>query len=636
MESFIKGYKVGDNITLLNTIYHKPKKDMMTGKYGKDSLDVIYRDMITGEKKVQHVSEPEYTYYMTNEGVPVSYNKLFIEKRDVHPVTCKYRDIKKDIAERTNNLDFFYDNIKCGNASENDKLFRIPSIFNADMHVEDYYRYKFNLAYKNDPFIPTKLYFDIETDNSYIGGAFPEPGECPVNAITLVDDANLHVYTLLLNNPDNPLIEEFARTPNILSELKAFIRERVGGWKNEYRFGLTDMQYHMAFYDDELKLIHDTFNIINTIKPDFALAWNIAFDLPYLIARIERLGCDPADIICSSDFKVKECYYYIDKRASKFEERGDYAGISCYTVYMDQLILFASRRKGQRAVPSYKLDYIGDKFAGVRKLDYSAITTDISKLPYIDYKTFVFYNVMDTIVQLCVEKKVGDVDFVYTKAMTTNTRFAKVHRQTTYLINRGIRDFEQMGYIMGNNVNKSNEKVGFAGAFVADPLKLSDKPKMKINDRSVPICDNCVDFDYKALYPSEIDQNNMAPNTQLGKIILPEKLDSKENRFNNNYFDRTVWFIEDLMSGDALNFCQRYLHLLSYQEMYEYIIWYYNNIKNAQRGLSFRNTKTGLRYLWREVDNTKGREMCRIVDNTKGRVMCIIQERMPKYEYKHE
>lgn len=117
------------------------------------------------------------------------------------------------------------------------------------------------------------------------------------------------------------------------------------------------------------------------------------------------------------------------------------------------------------------------------------------QLPYLDYKTFVFYNIMDTIVQLCIEHKVGDVDFVFGKALTTNTRYAKVHRQTTYLVNRAIKDFNDMGYVVGNNINKNNQKEGFAGAFVADPVNVSDKPKKKINSRAINICDNSDDFD---------------------------------------------------------------------------------------------------------------------------------------------
>ena len=44
-KSFIKGYKIGDNISLLNVIYHKPKKDPESGKYGKDSIDIIYKEI---------------------------------------------------------------------------------------------------------------------------------------------------------------------------------------------------------------------------------------------------------------------------------------------------------------------------------------------------------------------------------------------------------------------------------------------------------------------------------------------------------------------------------------------------------------------------------------------------------------
>lgn len=631
-KSFIKGYNIGDNITILNAVYHKPRKDPETGRYGKDSIDIIFKDMNTGEKKVQHISEPEYTYWMTNEGVPVDYNKLCIDIKDVHPITCKYNDLKKDIAEKTGNLEFFYDNLKTGNARDNDKLFTIPSVFNADMHIEDFYRFKFNLLYKNEQFKPTKLYFDIETDIKDMKGDFPEPGECPVNAVTLVDDINKKVYTLLLENYDNPLIEEFKKEKGIPEKLKEFVRENVGGWKNEYRYGLDKFEYKIFFYDEEINLIKDTFNVINTVKPDFAIAWNIAFDLPYLIQRIINLGYNPEDIVCHKDFKVKECYYYIDKRADKFEERGDYAQVSSYTVYIDQLITFASRRKGQRSVASFKLDYIGGLFAGVRKLDYSHITTKLAELPYLDYRTFVFYNIMDTIVQLCVEAKVGDIDFAYSKAMVTNTRYAKVHRQTTYLVNRGVRDFREMGYILGNNVNKNNPKTGFPGAFVADPTLVSPNPRKKINDRATMLCDNLDDFDYKALYPSIIDEGNMAPNTQYGKVFFTEPLDPKENRFNNPYFDRTVWFIEDYVSHDRINFCERYLHLAGYLEMYYDIIKYFTTIKAPIMGLYASDCISGKRCMCNIIPNNSNRVMVSIVGNNTAREMCYIQERMSKFE----
>ena len=629
----IRGYDDGANITLLNVIYHKPKKNIETGKYDDGSLDIIYKDMDTNEKKLQHIDNPDYTYYIAKDEYAPTYNKLFIEKDKVEPITCKYKDIKKDIAERTNNLDWFYDNLRNGNARENEKLFTIPKIFRADMHIEDYYRFLFDKKYKNIPFIPDKLYFDIEVDGINQAGDFPELGECPVNACTLVHDGTKHVYVLLLENPNNPLIEKFKKEPNLTQRLKSFVQDKVGGRKQEIRYGLNEYEYTIAFFDEEIQLIHTIFNIINTLKPDFAMAWNIAFDLPYLIERIKVLGYLPEDIICHKDFEVKEAWYYVDQRADKFEERGDYAQISSYTIYIDQLITFASRRKGQRQLPGFKLDFIGDIIAGVRKLDYSDITTVISELPYKNYLVFAFYNVMDVIVQKCIEHKVGDIDFLYNKAIMNNTRFAKVHRQTTYLVNRGIKEFDNMGLIMGCNPNKSNQKVGFPGAYVADPKNVSDKPKQKINNRSIMVCFNLDDFDYKALYPSIIDENNMSTDTMDGKILLPDQLDPKENRFNNNYFDRTVWFIEDYVSHNRLDFCQRYLNMGSYEEVFDDINEYFTNIKNPMRWLRYTNPIDGTKIICRKAINTDKRIAIIKADKSKPYIIAILdQERMPNNE----
>ena len=619
---FIKGYQDGANISLFNVIYHKAKK-MESGKYGKDSLDIIYYDNNTNEKKVEHIEEPEYTFYYANDDIAISHNHLFIEKEKVHPVTCKYKDIKKKIAEVTGNLNFFYDNINNGNYKKNDDLFTHPRVFLADMDIEDYYRFRFNNEYKNEPRKELQnVYFDIEVDITKMHGDFPEPGECPVNAVSLVCEGNKTVYCLLLEDESNPLIDEFKKEKELSTQIKDFVRDKVGGWKQEVRFDLTEYEYKFLFYDEEIRLIHDIFNIINILKPDFALAWNMAFDVPYLIQRIINLGYSPEEICCHKDFKVKEAYYYIDNRADKFEERGDYAQISSYTIYLDQLIMFASRRKGQRKLSSFKLDYIGEKFAKVKKLDYSHITTNLGKLPFLNYKVFVFYNIMDTIVQKCIEKKVSDLDFIYNKSMMNITRYKKVHRQTVYLINRGIKDFWNMGYVMGCNINKKNEKVGFPGAYVADPLKISDKPKTKINSVPVMIFNNLNDFDYARLYPSIIFENNIAPNTMIGKLILPNQVDKNEDRFNNKFFSREVSFIEDFCSHDYINFGERYLGLAGYEQLWYDIVEYFNTIANAGMGLYQYNVMTGKIYLCNTVIKDKPMPMCRIVDPNESIMMC--------------
>lgn len=120
----------------------------------------------------------------------------------------------------------------------------------------------------------------------------------------------------------------------------------------------------------------------------------------------------------------------------------------------------------------------------------------------------------------------------------------------------------------------------------------------------------------------------MAPNTQHGKVILPEKIDNKENRFNNDSFDRTVWFIEDLVSHDRLNFCERYLHLASYEQMFDDIIEYFRTIKIPFKGLRRFDTLSGLRIMANVVPENQKKTMVNIVDNSKNRTMCIIRKKM--------
>ena len=118
----------------------------------------------------------------------------------------------------------------------------------------------------------------------------------------------------------------------------------------------------------------------------------------------------------------------------------------------------------------------------VRKLDYSHITTNLTELPYLDYKTFVFYNIMDTIAQKCIEMTVEDIDYIFATAVNNDTRYSKCHRQTVYLTNRGAKEFMNDGFVMGNNANRGSDPptTKFPGAFVANPKKLNDYSKQRI------------------------------------------------------------------------------------------------------------------------------------------------------------
>ena len=594
MELKLPSHQPGDNITIMNTLSGKlPQENGRT----VEGLILVYKDCDTGLKYKQEYIDPDYTYYLAKPDKRVSYNRLFIDKNDVQAVTVPHKQVEKDIAINVGKKQWFYDNVSNGNFRENNKIHCHPDVFGSDMHIEDHYRFAFNETYKNEPCPVTKSYLDIEADTISMRGDFPQLGECPVNAVTLIMQETNQVYTFLLETPTNDQIPEFKKRVEDVSvypELKEFVTNAVGGPEKAAKFGIDKFNFNFLMYpnEKEIDMISDIFKAINTFKPDFTLAWNMSFDIPYLMERIRVLGYEPSDIICHPDFSIKFCQYVIDERnKNEFAERGDYGLISSYTTYIDQMIQYASRRKGRGRPLSFGLDYIGELVAGVHKLDYKHITTNISELPYKDYKTFVFYNIMDVIVQVCIESMTGDIEYMFSKAIVNNTRYPKVHRQTIYLTNRGIKEFYKDGFIMGNNVNKFNDKPTkkFPGAFVADMRRVNDFSRVKIGGVPVQIFNNLDDFDYSSLYPSNIRQFNVAAHTQIGMIIIPNQVMQFENRQKDDSYSRSGQFLEDMQSHVWLESASRWFKLGNIMDLIHDIEEFYTTIANPSRGLRLYN-----------------------------------------------
>ena len=586
--SLLSYYPKGSDITILNATYHRRQQNQDTGKWDPDFMVVSYKDNANNTKGHEIIYEPTYRFYKAKDDVLIKHNMFYIEKNKVEPIECKYTDLAKTIAEITGNLDFFYENKKSGNYRANKALHTIPNIFSSDANIEDHYRARFAQEYTNEVVKVTKGYFDIEADTKRMEGDFPEMGECPINAVSYIDDKTNTVNVFLLRDieGDNPLIEEFEtnnfsdqyKANMLFRELQDFITDNVGGKEQAKKYGVDNLNFEFMFFNDEIQLLITLFQVINKNYPDFMLAWNMAFDIPYIIERCYRLGIDPAIVLSAANYIEKYATYYIDEQhKNEYELRGDYYDIAADTVYIDQLVQFASRRKGQAAFPNFKLDTAADIITkgNVRKLNYSHITTNISELPYKDYKTFVFYNIMDTIAQKCIEVTVEDVDYIFATCVTNDTRYSKGHRQTVYLTNRARKFFYDMGYILGNNCN-TGEKTPFPGAMVGDPTHNSDYAKKRSSFGEIfNIVDNSDDFDFKALYPSIDREHNLAPNTIIGKILIDNKVHKYENPYHNEDYDRGGQFIEDLVTGNSLEFGKRWFNFAGFREMLEDIDEYY-------------------------------------------------------------
>ena len=571
------GYPENSDITIMNTYYSFP--EYSDGhKVSDDKIFLVFKDNVTNEKKYKIIEKPDYTFYKIKDGEKIpNYNQMFIEKEKVEPVTVPFMKLEANIAHAVGKDDEYKQNLFNHNKAANKIFHTEPSIFFSDVNIEDHYRFKFANSYTNNICKISKGFFDIEVDALNCKGEFVEMGECPVNCVSFLDETSNTVYVFILRDQNNPLIQEFENKfingQFNWQTIHDFIVEAVGGVEKAEEFGLMETNFNLRFFDHEIELLAALFNTMHQCSPDFIETWNgSGFDIPYIIQRIYNLGYQPEEIMCDKTWKIKAVKHMIDTRhINEPAERGDFTFISGLPVFLDQYIQYASRRKAKMgSYKSLKLDDIGELEAGVHKLDYSHITHKVTELPWLDFQTFVLYNIMDTVVQKCIEKKTQDLEYIFAKCIANNTVYRKGHRQTTYLINRMANDWYKMGYIIGNNCNRNNEKPPkFLGALVGNPDNTNDYSKLKINGNTIWLCDNLIDYDFRALYPSVMGEFNIAPNTQVGKIIIAEKVYSDENAYHNDpdKYSRSGEFIENMVTDNPIEYCHRWFHLANIEEI---------------------------------------------------------------------
>ena len=584
----LAGYKPGDDLTVMNVMYEKSSYDKDFDTFTPDYAYIVFKDNKTGKKHVQTIKEPTYTYYIAKPGVQVPYNLEWIDISKVDPVTCKYREIKKSIATQTGNLELFKANVKSGNYKMNETLLAHPRVFAADMNILSYLRMEFADTYTN-PVCPISIaYYDIEND--IIDALTDEVviGECPINLASIYFDLNKTVYSFVLRNPKNPLIAKFEAMyeKNKLkyrNKVNEFIVQNVGSPEKVAKYKIDDISLVVGFFDDEVALITTFFGVMKSLSPDFAVAYNASYDLRYLIERLKVANIDPLMIISDDDFERKFYSYYIDMEMyNEYEERKDFVMMSSKTTWLDQMIIYPSRRKGQNAISSFSLDNVVNHECGVHKLDWHHITDRFSTFAYKDFETFWLYNINDTIVQACLEAQTEDIRYIFNNVIEMNTPYQKIFRQTNYLYNKAMEFYKKHeGVIMGGNVNRfgTPPDIKFPGAFVAKPTKLSDKNKVKCKGHAIMKFTNADDFDFKALYPSLIREFNMSISTQLGMIDIQ---DSQFKPIDYLRLGTGGHYSEDLASYNTIQFGNRWMNLPDIEQMLQIVSIYFERLRTPQ------------------------------------------------------
>lgn len=72
---------------------------------------------------------------------------------------------------------------------------------------------------------------------------------------------------------------------------------------------------------------------------------------------------------------------------------------------------------------------------------------------------------------------------------------------------------------------------------------------------------------------------NIAPNTQVGRIVIPEKVYNHENTYHidEERYSRGGEFVENMVTDNIIEYCKRWFHLAGVEEFVEDIDEFYDS-----------------------------------------------------------
>lgn len=423
---FLKNWD-GRDIMPINFIYHEGEKYKPD-----DSLDVIYKDMTTGRKHVETIQNPKIEVAIVKpEFRTFDHFRDYVPAEETYTIQVSFKNRYKEIADH---MKIPLKDIKY-----------CPYVLGSDLKIHTYYLMYFLREYHNDT--PKELHItclDTEADvRDFIG--FPPIGAAPSTIISFVDDSSNEVYSFILRNPKNPLVQD----------LEDRVEEFIADCHKDFDESYGELNYNIMFFDREIELLVALFSILNAIDSDYILVWNLPYDIQYLIERIKNLGYDPTSVICNKEFENKICYFKEDTNPTVHKRKHD-CKISMMSVWLDQMVIYAGVRSAGSKLPSNKLNFIAKRELNDEKLDYSE-EANIGEFPWRNFWKYCKYNIKDILLQLGIHRRTNDMTDIYTRCYGDALLPSEVFTTTTMLAN-SFKTYIETDYsipmIFGNNRNK--------------------------------------------------------------------------------------------------------------------------------------------------------------------------------------
>ena len=238
---------------------------------------------------------------------------------------------------------------------------------------------------------------------------------------------------------------------------------------------------------------------MEAIQPDILVGYNSDyFDIPYIYYRIKnRLGERTAKRL--SPIRI------VEERDWNPDQRIRIAGVSS----LDYMRLH--KKYSFRMEPSMKLDFLGEKYVGQKKIEYDG---SLDRLFKEDKQKFIEYNFVDVLILKKLDEKFRYLDLTKNLAHKGKTLYEEVYQSSR------IHDGAISSYLLSENIippNKDPDPIvkenGYAGGYLFCP--------------KTGIYNYMFDEDLTSLYPSIMMSINIGRETLVGRIVTHNDRDNR-------------------------------------------------------------------------------------------------------------
>lgn len=370
--------------------------------YGTDDLLVVKEYIHTKDNKripnVRLIKNYKRDFWVTRQGFRNHEQKKEWEDEDkLRKYTCTQAELPKAIAKALNLPYLAKRPLR--------HIAKNPYLYGCDITTPPLLKKDYETRWP-DCVTPqaTVAVMDIETD------VIEGHGGIIIKTVSFKD----RVYTGVLKS-------FLGSTPNPKEAIYAAFDKYLGDVKQE-----RNIKLEVEFFDTPGQIAHACIQKAHEWMPDFVTFWNIDFDIPHIIADLEKDGYDLANTFSDPSVPTEYKHFkYIQGKKQKvtssgkvttipFQDRWHMVDTPASWYMLDSMCLYRRLRLAEGQEPSFALDAIMKKHVSRGKLKFEE-ADGYSKLEWHKvmqerYKVeYVIYNIFDCIGVELLDEKIGDV-----------------------------------------------------------------------------------------------------------------------------------------------------------------------------------------------------------------------------------